>query len=372
MIEMADAPEAFERGDRWIFTEEALRQARGLAHERATRELLGAAASPGRERLLPLCLEESGRLVQLHAQRLPQICRDCSVPSDVQWTAGMFYRRFYIVQSPMEFDPLVMLLVCLHLACKVEEVHEITLEDLFDSARPFGANEAMKKKVFELELTLLEALDFALLVEPKPDAALHMLTEELLRLHPQQAESLGPEAAAAAEALALRLGLRTDAALRAPPSLAIAAALGAVVREGQGGSSAQVLETLQSLLEANAEDSGQVRGMFQAALQDIEKLSASEEATEEAMREASRAAVACHRAFERRREEAAQVHEQHRRERKRRREEMKGAGGRAVSRPLSRSLMQCLMEVNAGAGLAEAGDDGATRRLRFDIDVGHM
>merc|ERR1740123_1208615 len=147
----------------------------------------------------------------------------------------------------MEFDPMPLMFACVHLACKIEEVHEIMLDRLLEAAG-FGANDALKAKVGALELPLLDGIGFSLLVEPKPGPALRMLAEGV----DGGAGGAKKEALARAESLVLDLAVRSDALLTWPASMAIMAALGATLEEraGKPGADAPQARALAAVLEA--------------------------------------------------------------------------------------------------------------------------
>merc|ERR1719221_71640 len=154
-----------------------------------------------------------------------------------------------------------MMFASVHLACKIEEVHEITLDKLLESTG-FGTDPAMPLKIAALELPLLEGIGFALLVEPKPDSTLRMLVEDLRRhLGPAQASQVLTQASCdelvqAAEDLTLNLSIRTDAVLRWPLSVVVAAALQAKLEEaatrGLAGGT-ELIEALYQVLDAGLE-----------------------------------------------------------------------------------------------------------------------
>lgn len=287
----------------------------------------------------------------------------------------------------MEFSPLPMMFACVHLACKIEEVHEITLDVLFEHADAFGVSETLKAKVSALELHLLEGMGFALLVEPKPDIALRMLAEELQRLpswggmarglalHPASMENTWQEVLSAAEQLLMHLSIRTDAILRMPASLLITAALGSVLGRhfSLGSDGGQVIEILQSLLEANIEESQRplIRTMFQAALLDFDRLSSLGDITEDFVKEMNCTALRCHFSFERLREEATERHEANRRERKRRWGEMKDQNRRHLPTPFTQGLAAELNRRLAGGSWDDV-EGFVIHRPRDDIDIGHM
>jgi hypothetical protein len=283
----------------------------------------------------------------------------------------------------MEFDPLPVMFVCVHVACKIEEVHEITLDNVL-AAADFGTDESLRAKVAGLELPLLEGLGFVLLVEPKPCTALRMLVEELRGLLAQgparcprapllDEAAVWSTAVERAEGLALELALRTDAILHWPTSVVIAAALGAVLDEQFGrpasecGDSQSLSDMLASLLDANLEAEPQraaIKGMVEAVRCLIQRLPCMGEVTEDSVRETVKAARRCHRTFDRLRQEATDRHEANRKERKRRWSEMKGMEKRLVPTPISQKLSDLNRRAAAlraegplGAGLECADED---------------
>lgn len=381
--------DALEAPEQWLFSEDALARRRGDTHERCLQVLRGT-----RECLKPLSLPDSQLLVQFHLQRLPELCRKCRAPSDVQWTAIVFYQRFFTVRSPMEFSPISMVFACLHLACKIEEVHEITLDDLFEHAEAFGVSKSLKSKVAALELQLLEGMGFALLVEPKPDTALRMLAEELQRLpswggvargftvpmgltlHPDSMDNAWHDILLSAEQLLLTLVIRTEAILRVPASLLITAAIGAVLGRHpvSGSDGGQVIEILQSLLLNEIEGSvdeaqkADIRSMFQTSLQAFDSLPAVGELTDDLIKEADK----CHRAFERLREAATERSEANRKERKRRWGEMKTEHRRHLPTPLTQGLAAELNRRLATGAFEDEGDFIQGRRHIHDDMEGQM
>jgi hypothetical protein len=390
--EAAMQVDALEAPEQWLFSEGALERMRGHTHERTLQVLLSTAAESGerrqgtRESPKPLSLDESALLVQFYLQRLPELCKKCDAPSDVQWTAIVYYQRFFTARSPMEFFPQSMMFACVHLACKIEEVHEITLDMLFEHAESFGVNASLKAKVAGLELQLLHGIGYSLLVEPKPDIALPMLADELQQMPAWGGVARGSdfqsaimgntwqEVLSAAEQLLMHFCIRSDAILRMPASLLIAAALGTVLGRhfSLGSDGGQVLEILQSLLEASVEEPHKAAfsSMFRAALRDIERFSSLGDITEDSVKEASGIALRCHRAFERLREEATVLSEANRKERKRRWGEMKDANRRHLPTPFTQGLAELNRRI---AGGSWDGVDGfVIHRPRDDIDIGHM
>jgi len=313
---------------RWTFTAEELTESMETAHAAAAQEV-------GK----PISLQEGRQLVLFYAQKLPELCRLCGAPSEVRWTATIYYRRFFAVQSPMEFDPVKMMFACVHLACKIEEVHEITLDKLLESTG-FGADPTMSGKIASLELPLLEGIGFALLVEPKPDSTLRMLAEDLRR----QLEEKGEQIAAAsctqafrddvlqeAEDLMSNLSIRTDAVLCWPISVVLATALQSAlegVAKARQVASEPFVEALRAVLEAGLEEELQrttTRTMMHEVLIYIKSPACSNVVSQGDVQQSLKPVARCHRTFERLREEASELQEAQRKERKRNHRQMQGA-----------------------------------------------
>jgi len=246
--------------------------------------------------------------------------------------------------------------------------------------------------VVGLELPLLEGIRFVLQVEPKPDAALRMLSEELQHLvtqsptHNHAAAISGLTEAAwqdvldRAESIVFELSIRTDAILCRPISILIVAALSAaldmqdgrpqkhVVDEFGGGDTQGFSDTLVMFLEGNLETGAQrsaARSLMQAVLEHIRQLESECEVTQESVKDIAKIARRCHRTFERQRELATERHEAHRKERKRRWHEMKKPARSLLPTPLWQDLMDLnsRRQDTAQAALSvDAADEFVIRR----------
>jgi len=325
---------------RWLFTADGLQQARLTAHARAVQGLACLSASATREPpKQPLKLSEELRIVFHYASQIPVLCRQCDAGSEVWWTAIVFYRRFFAIRSPMEFDPLAVMLACIHVACKIEEMHSITLEMLM-AVTPGGDDEALQAKVIGLELPVLEAIGFQLLVEPKPDTALRAVSQELQQLLvngtvpqigflQQSADVDWAKVVEEAERIVVDLSTQTDAVLLWPTSVLVLAAACAAL-EGYVGHASESSASLppaalivQSFWDAHLNSSGhgssRLRELVGSVAHEIAALSPTPDGGDDIVGEIKKNARRCHRAFERMRDEASQRHEANRQERKKRR-----------------------------------------------------
>lgn len=350
---------------RWLFTKEALEHAQEAAHERAAQVL--------RERRMlvpkPLSLSQGSQLVIFYAQKLLELCKLCSAPSEVNWTSLVFFKRFYAVSSPMEFDPLTMMYTCVHVACKIEELREITLDKVLEVSG-FAEDAAMKTKVTDLELQLLENLGFKLLVEPKPSGALRFLAEELrasttstVKGFPGSSENL-QELLSKAETMVYDLCISSNAVLLYPASIIFAAAWGTALDEGLGHnnkgavpSSSVITMLLQTLKEA---DKDSVSKMWKEVLHAMKHIHCKADLDKVAMQELAKTATKCQRAFGIIHEERKERHEAHRKERKRRRQDMKV--------PLSGSIEELKRKAQALQAHDEDVEDFVIHGPRDDME----
>ncbi|KAK9797430.1 hypothetical protein WJX73_002150 [Symbiochloris irregularis] len=85
-------------------------------------------------------------------------------------TASVYFKRFYLVKNFSEFDPRAVAPACLYLACKAEEcqvqaklIVHITHKLYANGKYPFIAPIDIKQ-ILDLELAILEVLDFNLII----------------------------------------------------------------------------------------------------------------------------------------------------------------------------------------------------------------
>ncbi|NXP08138.1 CCNH protein, partial [Thinocorus orbignyianus] len=79
-------------------------------------------------------------------------------------TACMYFKRFYLNNSVMEYHPRIIMLTCAFLACKVDEFNVSSVQfvgNLRES--PVGQEKALEQ-ILEYELLLIQQLNFHLIV----------------------------------------------------------------------------------------------------------------------------------------------------------------------------------------------------------------
>ncbi|XP_069736112.1 cyclin-H isoform X1 [Phaenicophaeus curvirostris] len=105
-------------------------------------------------------------ICKYYEKRLVDFCTvfKPTMPRSVVGTACMYFKRFYLNNSVMEYHPRIIMLTCAFLACKVDEFNVSSAQfvgNLRES--PFG-QEKVLEQILEYELLLIQQLNFHLIV----------------------------------------------------------------------------------------------------------------------------------------------------------------------------------------------------------------
>lgn len=126
-----------------------------------------------------ISLEDEQKYLHFFGQQIVQICSHFNMPTQVRATAISFFKKFYLVNSVMEYRPRNVLYTIVFLAAK--------LENYFISVESFCARIPKTKPsdILDLEFVVLLSLKFALLVH-HPFRPLYgfFLDLQLVLLHP--------------------------------------------------------------------------------------------------------------------------------------------------------------------------------------------
>ncbi|KAI3384605.1 hypothetical protein SNEBB_000086 [Seison nebaliae] len=116
-----------------------------------------------------MSFEESEGLLRYYTEQIKQACMQINPPLCVVGSAIQLFKRFYMRFSILQYHPNHIYITCLYLACKIEEFF-IPLVDYCLNLRKndliqklFPSIEPMKIIITEMELIILEALDFDLI-----------------------------------------------------------------------------------------------------------------------------------------------------------------------------------------------------------------
>jgi len=110
-----------------------------------------------------LTQEECFQLVKFFERKLKEFCNKFKppMPKATQGTAIMYYKRFYLNKSAMDYHPKEILVTAAYLACKVEEFN-VSIEQFI--ANIHGNKERATSVILNSELLILQELRFHLTV----------------------------------------------------------------------------------------------------------------------------------------------------------------------------------------------------------------
>ncbi|XP_063051339.1 cyclin-H [Engraulis encrasicolus] len=152
-----------------------------------------------------------------------------AMPKSVVGTAAMYFRRFYLNNSLMEYHPRIIMLTCTYLACKVDEFNVSSTQFVGQLQDTPAAQEKVLEQILEFELLLIQQLNFHLVVHT-PYRPMEGLLIDLKTRYPLLEN---PEVLRKSADDFLNLATMTDAGLLASPSqIALTAVLNSASRAG--------------------------------------------------------------------------------------------------------------------------------------------
>ena len=187
-----------------------------------------------------LSVEEGMKLIEYYQIVLIEVCEKFQPPvsNAVTATAVAYLKRFYLRTSVMDHPPKEMFLVCLYMACKVEE-HNLSV-DRFVEILPVDRREKTKDFILAHELLLMQRLNFHLTVH-NPYRPMEGFIIDFKTRCPKLAD---PERWRPAAEGFLRKALMTDVSLLFPPSQI---ALAALFSASRGSVASYISANLESI-----------------------------------------------------------------------------------------------------------------------------
>ncbi|KAJ3041846.1 hypothetical protein HDV00_008550 [Rhizophlyctis rosea] len=159
---------------RWFMSAEKLKEVRQKVNEEAVNRArkaleeeytLRAAASPNTP--IPkidetefITWEEQLDYCRYYETKIADFCRVFQLDKTVQATAITFFKRFYLINSAIEYDAKLLLMTCVFLSTKVENAFK-PLEQFAQKARQWPSTEEM----LELEFTLSKGIRFDFMIQ---------------------------------------------------------------------------------------------------------------------------------------------------------------------------------------------------------------
>uniref|UniRef100_A0A668W697 Cyclin-H n=1 Tax=Oreochromis aureus TaxID=47969 RepID=A0A668W697_OREAU len=151
----------------WIFkSEDEIEHMRCKANQKFRNKALES-RKPGGSESMFLQRHEEDVLFRHYERRLLEFCNAFkpTMPKSVVGTAVMYFRRFYLSNSVMEYHPRIIMLTCTYLACKVDEFNVSSTQFVGNLVQETPAGqERILEQILEYELLLIQQLNFHLVV----------------------------------------------------------------------------------------------------------------------------------------------------------------------------------------------------------------
>ncbi|KAI5953366.1 hypothetical protein KGF54_002737 [Candida jiufengensis] len=162
----------------WSFTKEELHNAKRKVHEKglkAASKNFDIALSKAKQEnpdifqkypnefkkdeiISTLTQEEESIYLDFYVKNATATCNHFKMPTQVRLTAASFFKKFYLINSVMEYHPKNILYTCIFLAAKSEN-YFISIEKFVNSLQNLKV-----KDILDLEFIVLQSLKFTLLV----------------------------------------------------------------------------------------------------------------------------------------------------------------------------------------------------------------
>lgn len=170
----------------WIFkSEDEVELLRCEANQKFCKKILESGKS-GLSESMFLSRHEEDTLFRHYEKRLLDFCNAFkpAMPRSVVGTAIMYFRRFYLNNSLMEYHPRIIMLTCAYLSCKVDEFNVSSSQFVGNLVQESPAGqERVLEQILEYELLLIQQLNFHLVVH-NPYRPMEGLLIDLKTRHP--------------------------------------------------------------------------------------------------------------------------------------------------------------------------------------------
>ncbi|KAK5871337.1 hypothetical protein PBY51_004222 [Eleginops maclovinus] len=218
------------QGKYWILkNEDDIEQKRCKANQKFRHKILES-GKPGVSESLFLERHEEDVLFRHYERRMLDFCNAFkpAMPKSVVGTGIMYFRRFYLHNTIMEYHPRIIMLTCAYLSCKVEEFNVSSTQFVGNLLQETPAGqERVLEQILEFELLLIQQLKFHLVVH-NPYRPMEGLLIDLKTRYPALEN---PESLRKSADDFLTQATITDAGLMFPPSqIALTAILNSASR----------------------------------------------------------------------------------------------------------------------------------------------
>ncbi|CCD22296.1 TFIIH complex kinase subunit CCL1 NDAI_0A01380 [Naumovozyma dairenensis CBS 421] len=154
----------------WSFSKEHLREKRDMTNKlavetiekdlfdfKALNDLTPEELNALDTKAVPLTTEEELKLIDFYAKKVQVISQHLNLPTEIIATSISFFRKFFLENSVMQFDPKNLVHTTVFLACKAEN-YFISVDSFAKKAK------STRESILKYEFKLLESLKFTLLI----------------------------------------------------------------------------------------------------------------------------------------------------------------------------------------------------------------
>ncbi|CCC68023.1 hypothetical protein NCAS_0A14650 [Naumovozyma castellii] len=108
-------------------------------------------------RTQPLSVDDELKLINFYAKKVQVISQHLNLPTEIIATSISFFKKFFLENSVMQYDPKSLVHTTIFLACKAEN-YFISVDSFAKKAKP------NREAILKYEFKLLESLKFSLLI----------------------------------------------------------------------------------------------------------------------------------------------------------------------------------------------------------------
>ena len=160
---------------RWLLSEEELETRRRRRYDKSVQDIERYGAASTSKGAGWVSMEEEKQLFSYYERMISKICVLFRMPRKILAISIVYFKRFYLKFSILDYDPWTVMITCVYLACKVENAY-VSAEEIAKGVQRDAR--VVEKIVLGSEMNLLQGLDFDLVVHT-PYASLNGYLTEL-------------------------------------------------------------------------------------------------------------------------------------------------------------------------------------------------
>jgi cyclin H len=146
--------------NRWLFVSEVELEGRRCArYDKSVKEI--ELYKPDASTSTCVSMEEEKLLFCYYERMISKICLLYRFPRKILAISIVYFKRFFLNYSILDYDPWTVMITCVYLACKVENAY-ISAEELAKGVQQDAR--IVEKTVLGSEMNLLQGLEFELVV----------------------------------------------------------------------------------------------------------------------------------------------------------------------------------------------------------------